>query len=97
MQKKAGGNELEQQQKLRDKIEETRSQNKDVLKEIQLLKRMQHHQGQRLQELSNPESMPEKLRKLNEEKDWTAQRVVDLKHQGEQDKVELERQSAIVK
>ena len=72
MQKKAGGNELEQQQKLRDKIEETRSQNKDVLKEIQLLKRMQHHQGQRLQELSNPELMPEKLRKLNEEKDWTA-------------------------
>lgn len=50
-----------------------------------------------MQELSNPDSMPEKIRKLNEQKDWTLQRVVDLKHKGEQDKAEIERQSTIVK
>jgi len=40
---------------LKDKIAEMDKLNKSLLKEIKLLKRLEHHQGQKLVDISDPD------------------------------------------
>lgn len=92
LKKKMGGNEIEQQKFLKERIEETQRANKELVQEIKLLKRLEHHQGQRLLDISNPEQFPEKLKQLSEQKNWAVERILNLRQKEEQEKAELERQ-----
>ena len=55
LRKKMGVNEMEQVKFLKEKIAETDKLNKSLLKEIKLLKRLEHHQGNKLVDISDPD------------------------------------------
>ena len=49
-----------------------------VTKEIKLLKRLQHHQGNRLIDLENPNTFPEKIKHLVEERKFQTDKNQEL-------------------
>lgn len=46
--------------------------------EIKLLRRLQHHQGQRLLDLEHDDQINEKIRRLLEEEKWNEERIKEL-------------------
>ena len=86
-----GANEAEQMKVLRDKINEFEKLNKNLVKEIKLLKRLEHHQGNKLVDISDPDQLPSKLKQLSEQKNYAIERLVDLKAKYEFEKQEAEK------
>lgn len=44
-----------------DKVKEADKDIKDTQREIKLLRRLQHHQGNRLVDITNPNTFPQKI------------------------------------
>ena len=81
---------------LTQKISEVEANNREMEKDIKLLKRLQHHQGNRLQDLDDSERFPEKMKQLMEEKKWAQDRVRELHKKREHETNHLNRQNEIV-
>ena len=60
------------------RVDEVETENADMANEIKLLKRLQHHQGQRLVDLESTDQINEKIRRLLEEEKWCEERIKDL-------------------
>ena len=76
-----------------DKIVYTQESNKDLEKELRLLKRQQNLQGSELVRLENSETYPVKLKQLMEEVRFARERQMDQTEKLATEKVNIVRQN----
>ena len=78
MQKRLEVDETKEIKIMSEEIEQRQEEIKQVTKEVKLLKRLQHHQGNRLVDLENPNTFPEKIKHLVEERKFQTDKNQDL-------------------
>jgi septal ring factor EnvC (AmiA/AmiB activator) len=83
--KKSTQSEADRLQTLERKIANTEFKSKELLKEIKMLKKLQHDKSVELIEMDIKEEYPEKVRSLMEEVRWNKDKQIDLEY-----KIELE-------
>ena len=75
-----------EQEVVKKKIAKCEERNLDLQKEIKLLRRLQHHQGNRLVDIESTEAYPDKIKQLMEERKYANEKLQDTK-----DKIRVER------
>ena len=83
--KKSTQSEADKLQAMERKITNTEFKSKELLKEIKMLKKLQHDKSVELIEMDIKEEYPEKVRSLMEEVRWNKDKQIDLEQ-----KIELE-------
>lgn len=83
--KKSTQSESDKLQTMERKITNTEFKSKELLKEIKMLKKLQHDKSVELIEIDIKEEYPEKVRSLMEEVRWNKDKQIDLEQ-----KIELE-------
>lgn len=83
--KKSTQSESDKLQAMERKITNTEFKSKELLKEIKMLKKLQHDKSVELIEMDIKEEYPEKVRSLMEEVRWNKDKQIDLEQ-----KIELE-------
>ena len=83
--KKSTQSESDKLQTMERKITNTDFKSKELLKEIKMLKKLQHDKSVELIEIDIKEEYPEKVRSLMEEVRWNKDKQIDLEQ-----KIELE-------
>lgn len=68
LQKRLNFDEREAMQDILEKVKAADNDIKETQKEIKLLRRLQHHQGNRLVDMTNPDTFPLKIQSLIEER-----------------------------
>lgn len=96
LQKKLEFDEVGKTQDLIQKIKDADDETKDLMKEIKLLKRLQHHQGNRLVDMEDHQTFPHKIQGLLEEKKFHLDKNRELMIKVEKEKTHMVRQQDIL-
>lgn len=96
LQQRLNFDERTSMQEIIDKVKEADKDIKETQKEIRLLRRLQHHQGNRLVDITNPNTFPQKIQSLIEERKFQADKNKDLMLKLEHEKRHMEKQNSIL-
>ncbi len=91
MTKKSTQSESDKLQTLERKIANTDFKSKELLKEIKMLKKLQHDKSVELIEMDIKEEYPEKIRSLMEEVRWNKDKQIDLEQKIENEERQVKR------
>ena len=91
MTKKSTQSESDKLQTLERKIANTNFKSKELLKEIKMLKKLQHDKSVELIEMDIKEEYPEKIRSLMEEVRWNMDKHIDLEQKIENEERQVKR------
>ena len=91
MTKKSTQSESDKLQTLERKIANTNFKSKELLKEIKMLKKLQHDKSVELIEMDIKEEYPEKIRSLMEEVRWNKDKQIDIEQKIENEERQVKR------